>query len=75
MMSEAVRPYAMKTKWFKSAPGELSCVEIGRLPHGDYAIRDSRFRANTVVVTEDELAKFFQAVKSGLFDKLVEVIR
>jgi hypothetical protein len=71
MIGEVVS-YTQRVKWVKTA---RDGVEIGKLPHGDYAIRDSKFRANTVVVTEDELTAFFHAVHAGHFNSLIEVIR
>lgn len=74
MMSEVVG-YQQKAKWIKTPCDTNSCVEIGKLPHGDFAIRNSMFRANTVVITEDELKAFLIAVRNGAFDGFVEVIR
>lgn len=73
-MSEVVG-YRQKVRWFRAPSGAGHGLEIGRLPHGDYAIRNSAFRANTVVVTEQELTDFIRAVHVGKFDKIVEVIR
>jgi hypothetical protein len=75
MIGEVVS-HTERIKWVR-ASGALGKVgiEVGRLPHGDYAIRSSAFRANTVVVTEDELAEFFHAVHAGHFNSLIEVIR
>lgn len=73
-MSDVVS-YQQKAKWIKTPCDTNACVEIGKLPHGDFAIRSSQFRANTVVITEQELVSFIQAVHAGVFDKFVEVIR
>ena len=72
-MSEVVS-YTQRIKWYKACESAY-CVEIGKLPHGDYAIRNSKFRANTVVITEEELTEFIRGVHAGAFDKLVEVIK
>lgn len=59
------------TKWIKTPCDTSACVEVGKLDHGDFAIRNSIFEANRIVVTRAEMAAFIQAVKDGVFDELV----
>lgn len=73
-MSE-VTEYRQRIKWVRTVTGTRGGIEIGKLPHGDYAIRNSAFRANTVVVTEQELAEFFHSIHAGVFNDVIEVIR
>lgn len=45
------------------------CVEIGRTPHGDFLVRDSKARDRAPLeFTVDEWAAFVAGVKNGEFD-------
>lgn len=61
------------TRWVRTPCESGSCVEVGRLEYGDFAIRNSNFKADKVIFTEKEIAYFLQAVKNGHFDRLFGV--
>lgn len=62
----------MSTRWKKTPCETNACVEVGALSYGEFAIRNSMFRANTVVFTKKEMQAFIRAVKVGVFDDLIE---
>lgn len=48
-------------------------VEIGKMDlHRGFIIRNSQFRADKAYFTKAEMVAFFDAVKAGHFDSLVE---
>ncbi len=60
-------------RWRKSSFSNASgnCVEIGELPGGAIAIRNSRGAAGPVLIyTRAELAAFLAGVRNGEFDDL-----
>lgn len=59
-------------QWRKTPSDSNAVLEVGRLDHGDYAIRNSLFPARTVIATPVEMRAFIQAVKNGTFDRLME---
>lgn len=59
-------------KWMKALCDTNACVELGLLDHGDYAIRNSAFRARTITFTRREIVAFLHAAKNGDFDVLLE---
>ena len=63
----------MRGSWKSGPTASKTVVEIGRYEFGGYAIRNSAFRARTIVLTKSELVAFLNAVKMGVFDDLVEV--
>ncbi|MFC4944656.1 DUF397 domain-containing protein [Pseudonocardia sp. GCM10023141] len=44
------------------------CVEVGRLPGGGFAVRDTKDRATALEFTAAEWAAFVAGVKNGEFD-------
>lgn len=63
------------TEYWRKTPSpdnKGACVEIGRLTYGDYAIRNSLFRADRIPFTREQLLLFIRAVKLGVFDDFVE---
>lgn len=44
------------------------CVEVGPLPRGAMAVRDTKDPGRTLVFTRDEWAEFVASVKDGEFD-------
>jgi len=58
--------------WRKSSYSSVSdCVELGQLPNGDTAMRDSKAPSSgAIVFTRRELSAFLQGVKAGEFDDL-----
>jgi hypothetical protein len=44
------------------------CVEVGMLPRGAVAVRDTKDRAQELVFTSAEWAAFVAEVKKGAFD-------
>lgn len=61
-----------ETRWVRARCDTSACVELGALSYGDYAIRNSNFRADKVVFTRKEMMTFLSAVKAGEFDRLFE---
>jgi Domain of unknown function (DUF397) len=45
-----------------------ACVEVGMLPRGAVAVRDSKDRMQELVFTPEEWAAFVAGVKNGEFD-------
>ncbi|MEJ3652131.1 DUF397 domain-containing protein [Actinomycetes bacterium KLBMP 9759] len=45
-----------------------NCVEVGRLPDGSFAVRDTKDRSTTLTFSVDEWAAFVAGVKNGEFD-------
>jgi hypothetical protein len=62
----------MRGRWRPVASASNSTVEVARYEFGGFAIRNSAFRARTVVMTKSEFRAFIHAVKSGAFDDMVE---
>ena len=61
----------MNATWFKSSRSTFNgnCVEIARLPEGQWAVRDSKNRAGDVLIfTAREWASFVGAVKNREFE-------
>ncbi|MGH8934325.1 MAG: DUF397 domain-containing protein [Egibacteraceae bacterium] len=61
--------------WRKSRHSNPSgnCVEVGELPHGRVAVRNSRDPAGPALIyTRAELAAFIHGVKTGDFDHLID---
>jgi hypothetical protein len=49
-----------------------SCVEVGVLPGGAVAVRNSRYSGGPVLVyTRAEIVAFIRGIKDGQFDDLV----
>jgi hypothetical protein len=44
------------------------CVEVGMLPRGAVAVRDTKDRARHLVFSSEEWAAFVAQVKAGAFD-------
>ncbi|MFD8118953.1 DUF397 domain-containing protein [Streptomyces microflavus] len=60
-------------RWVKarSSQGDGNCVEVAKLPSG-MAMRNSRFPdGSALVYTDEEVKRFFGAVKGGEFDHLI----
>ncbi len=45
-----------------------NCVEVGQLPGGGVAVRDTKDRDHALVFTPDEWTAFVAGVKNGEFD-------
>ncbi|WP_232660914.1 DUF397 domain-containing protein [Pseudonocardia sp. TRM90224] len=45
-----------------------NCVEVGQLPDGSFAVRDTKDRSATLTFSVDEWAAFVAGVKNGEFD-------
>ena len=45
-----------------------NCVEVGQLPGGAVAVRDTKDREQSLVFTPDEWTAFVAGVKNGEFD-------
>jgi Domain of unknown function (DUF397) len=45
-----------------------NCVEVGQLPSGSVAVRDTKDRERSLVFTPDEWTAFVAGVKNGEFD-------
>lgn len=61
-------------RWVRTPCGEsVACVEIGKLDYGDFAIRNSNFKADKVIFTEAEIIAFLWAAKKGHFDRLLDI--
>ena len=45
-----------------------NCVEVGQLPGGAVAVRDTKDRESSLVFTPDEWTAFVAGVKNGEFD-------
>jgi Domain of unknown function (DUF397) len=45
-----------------------NCVEVGQLPGGAVAVRDTKDRDHSLVFTPDEWTAFVAGVKNGEFD-------
>lgn len=60
-----------ETHWRRSPCNDGACVEVGRLSYGHYAIRNSNFRADKALFTQEEMKAFITAVKNGHFDDMV----
>jgi hypothetical protein len=45
-----------------------ACVEVGMLPRGAVAVRDSKDRSSELIFTADEWVAFVAGVKNGEFD-------
>ncbi|MEO5873390.1 MAG: DUF397 domain-containing protein [Streptosporangiaceae bacterium] len=61
--------------WHKSGRSNPSgsCVELGELPGGAVAIRNSRSPAGPALIcTAEEIRAFVLAAKAGEFDELIE---
>ena len=59
-------------RWYKTPGDPKNCIEVGQTDYGDFSIRQSQFRARTVVVTRQQLEAFLNAAKWGHFDHLLE---
>lgn len=62
----------MTTRWVKTPCDTNACIELGVMDYGDFVIRNSQFRARSVVANPAEMRAFVQAAKNGAFDKLLE---
>lgn len=60
-----------ESRWRRTPCDTAACVEIGRLSYGHFAIRNSNFRADKALFTEQEMKAFIRAVKDGHFDDLI----
>ncbi|MFI6585589.1 DUF397 domain-containing protein [Embleya sp. NPDC050493] len=63
------------TEWVKSAASSATgqCVELGVLPGGGVAVRNSRDpQGPALVYTTAEVAMFVAGAKAGEFDRLLE---
>ena len=62
------------TAWQKSGRSNPSgnCVEMAKLPGGDYAMRNSRDpQGPALIYTRDEIIAFLGGAKDGDFDNLL----
>ena len=60
--------------WRKSSHSNSqgTCVELARLPHGEVAVRNSRFPDGPALLcTRAQMAALLQGVKAGDFDGLL----
>ena len=60
--------------WHKSrrSNSQGTCVELARLPHGEVAVRNSRFPAGPALIYPGaEMAALLRGVKEGEFDDLL----
>ncbi|ASU84719.1 DUF397 domain-containing protein [Nocardiopsis gilva YIM 90087] len=62
-------------EWLKSSLSnpDGNCVELSRLPGGEFALRNSRHpHGPALIYTPAELAAFVKGAKQGDFDHLIE---
>ncbi len=66
----------LAVRWRKSRLSNPSgsCVELGELPTGAIAVRNSRYPAGPALVySRAEVAEFLRAAKNGEFDDLYTI--
>lgn len=60
-----------ETNWVKTPCESAHCVEVGKLPHGGFAIRNNQYPNAKSYFSREEIVAFIHAAKVGAFDKLV----
>jgi hypothetical protein len=64
-----------EVRWQKSrySNSQGTCVELGRLPSGEIAVRNSRHPDGPALIyTQAEIRALLQGVRAGDFDNLLE---
>ncbi len=70
MASSEIREAVWQKSTHSNSQG--TCVELARLPHGEVAMRNSRFpEGPALVCTRAEIAALLRGVKAGDFDHLL----
>lgn len=70
MVSSAIQEVVWQKSTHSNSQG--TCVELARLPHGEVAMRNSRFpEGPALVCTRAQIAALLHGVKAGDFDDLL----